>query len=180
MGMSNLLFSMSLMLDNTMMATMGKLAVEVAESSFEATQYKRNSAWFCTKCAFSTQNRTVDIMFIIFMIISICTFIALNAVIIPYGWEKKDEDKHPYAELLGTKTYFNWYWSIVVQCIWVPFLLTMGYFFVCLMHTLTKCFSMRMTKEKAHLRKVFGIIMLGMIFRLAFSVSLGFWYKLIC
>jgi len=73
------------------------------------------------------------------------------------------------------------YWfAIIIQLVWVPLILTLAYYYVCLMYTLKKAFSAKMQKEKSLLTKVFGLMLIALIYRLVYSIPLGYYYLWIC
>ena len=83
--MDTIIFSMAICLDAVIMATMGKLAVEVSASSFEATKDVKASRWFCNKCEFSTQNKAVNLLFVFYILIALGILIGCIDVIADFG-----------------------------------------------------------------------------------------------
>jgi hypothetical protein len=143
LAFEDIIFVMAMSICNVMMATMGKLAVEISESVSGLLKETQRSRLFCDKCSYAAKRTAVNITFVVNFLIGLGVLLYLLITLGQYGYHNKGKT------IKETLTYSIWFskWNFnrtsgwIIVGIWSLLTLSLIYYYSCMVYTLNKSFS---------------------------------------
>ena len=97
-----------------------------------------------------------------------------------YGYHKPGTESLDPNSILLRGFEFNRDSSYTIEIIWLTLTLSLIYYYSCMVYTLNKSFNEKMTREKTQLKKIFGVMLACMCYRVLFLIPFGEYYSIIC